>query len=132
MADDRVFIQCNVCGKKLFLGKQFGWEAFYWENYGKTNGDPNSPPLEDRLNEFFQEHVHLYSDKEHWNGNYSIVYESDNDGRFEDVWRSNDSVEVVRCKYCEWHDKCRYEQHLGLEGFCSKGERREEDADVNT
>lgn len=45
-----------------------------------------------------------------------------------DAEEIEDAVEVVRCRDCEWHDKCRYEQHLGLEGFCSKGERREDEA----
>lgn len=37
-----------------------------------------------------------------------------------------DAVPVVRCKDCYWHNQCRFEQELGLEGFCSKGERRED------
>ncbi len=35
-------------------------------------------------------------------------------------------VRVVRCRDCYWHSQCRFEQGLGLEGFCSKGERRVE------
>lgn len=38
-----------------------------------------------------------------------------------------DAVPVVRCRDCYWHTQCRFEQELGLEGFCSKGERREKD-----
>lgn len=80
MADDRIYIKCNICGGKLFLGKQFGWGAFYWQNYWKMNGDEEAPPLEDRLNKFFEGHVHPeYSqENEHWNGDFSIVYEWDN------------------------------------------------------
>lgn len=39
-----------------------------------------------------------------------------------------DASEVVRCRNCYWHSQCRFEQGLGLDGFCSKGEMRE-DAD---
>lgn len=34
---------------------------------------------------------------------------------------------LVRCRDCYWHSKCRFEQGLGLNGFCSKGERREDE-----
>lgn len=37
-----------------------------------------------------------------------------------------DVVKVVRCKDCLLHGVCRFEQGLGLNGFCSQGERREE------
>ena len=87
MADDRVYLQCNICGKKLFLGKQLGWSAFYWQNYGLINGDKKSPSLEYRLNKFFEDHFHPDADTEHWNGNYSIVYEIDNNGEFDSVWK---------------------------------------------
>lgn len=50
MANNRIYIRCNVCGEALFLGKQFG-EFFYWGNYRQEDGD-----LEDQLNGFFQEH----------------------------------------------------------------------------
>ena len=36
-----------------------------------------------------------------------------------------DVVEVVRCKDCLIHGVCRFEQGLGLDGFCSQGERKE-------
>jgi len=80
MADDRIYIKCNICGGKLFLGKQFGFGAFYWQNYGKMNGDEEAHPLEDRLNKFFEYHVHPeYSpENEHWNGDFCIDYEWDN------------------------------------------------------
>lgn len=77
MADDRIYLKCNICGETLFLGKQFGCEPYYWLNYGKINGDINSPSLEERLNDFYEKHVHLDGDYERWNGNYSIAYESD-------------------------------------------------------
>lgn len=80
MADDRIYIKCNICGGKLFLGKRFGFGAFYWQNYGKMNGDEEAHPLEDRLNKFFEYHVHPeYSpENEHWNGDFCIDYEWDN------------------------------------------------------
>ena len=30
---------------------------------------------------------------------------------------------LVRCKDCIFHQSCIHEQHLGLNGFCSYGER---------
>ena len=35
-----------------------------------------------------------------------------------------DVVEVVRCGRCEHEQYCRIAQHLGIDGYCSKGERR--------
>jgi len=32
--------------------------------------------------------------------------------------------EIIRCKDCLMHGVCRYEQYLGLDGYCSKAERR--------
>ena len=37
-----------------------------------------------------------------------------------------DVVEVVRCGECEREQYCRIAQHLGIDGYCSKGERRSE------
>ena len=31
--------------------------------------------------------------------------------------------EIVRCRECRWGYLCVTGQHLGLDGFCSKGER---------
>ena len=31
--------------------------------------------------------------------------------------------EIVRCRECRWGHLCVIGQHLGLDGFCSKGER---------
>ena len=77
MANDRIYLKCNICGKTLFLGKQYGYGSFLWLNYDKINGDISSPSLEERLNDFYDEHGHPDSDSEKWNGNYSIEYESD-------------------------------------------------------
>jgi hypothetical protein len=30
-------------------------------------------------------------------------------------------IVVVRCKDCKFHNNCKFEQHLGLDGFCSLG-----------
>ena len=35
--------------------------------------------------------------------------------------------EIVRCKDCLIHGICRFEQGLGLDGFCSQAERRTDD-----
>jgi len=32
--------------------------------------------------------------------------------------------EIIRCKECLMHGVCRFEQGLGLDGYCSKAERR--------
>ena len=32
-----------------------------------------------------------------------------------------DAVPVVRCRECRWGHLCVMGQHLGLDGFCSKG-----------
>ena len=32
--------------------------------------------------------------------------------------------EIIRCKECIRHGGCRYEQLLGLNGYCSQAERR--------
>lgn len=65
MADNRIYLRCKGCGKELFLGKRLGL-GYYWYNYGKDNNErfANEPnwkkqddrPLEDRLNEFYDEH----------------------------------------------------------------------------
>lgn len=34
--------------------------------------------------------------------------------------------EIIRCKDCLMHGVCRFEQGLGLDGYCSQAERREE------
>ena len=37
---------------------------------------------------------------------------------------SVDAVPVVRCKDCLMHGVCRFEQGLGLDGYCSQAGRR--------
>ena len=32
-------------------------------------------------------------------------------------------AKIVRCRECRWGTMCVTGQHLGLDGFCSKGER---------
>ena len=34
--------------------------------------------------------------------------------------------EIIRCKDCLMHGVCRLEQRLGVDGYCSEAERREE------
>lgn len=36
-------------------------------------------------------------------------------------------VKVVRCENCTMHNDCKFEQYQGLNGFCSLGERKEND-----
>ena len=40
-----------------------------------------------------------------------------------------DAVQVVRCKDCVSHNFCKFEQYLGLDGFCSYGGRKEDETD---
>ena len=35
--------------------------------------------------------------------------------------------EIIRCKECLMHGVCRFEQGLGLDGYCSQAERRTDD-----
>ena len=34
-------------------------------------------------------------------------------------------TEIVRCKDCVWNRVCRFRQYLGLDGYCSRGERQD-------
>lgn len=72
MANNRIYLKCNACGEKLFLGK-CGQGEYYWINYDKENGDPNSPTLEDRLNMFYEKHC--FCKEGFGNGDYSIEYQ---------------------------------------------------------
>ena len=45
----------------------------------------------------------------------------------ERVKQDGDWVLITRCVDCCRHQNCLYEQHLGLDGFCSKGEPKEEE-----
>ena len=63
------------------------------------------------------------SDMQKWDGGCWIRYRL-----FEKTLDNEitiDAVEVVRCKDCIALQHCRFTQGLGLDGFCSKGERRE-------
>lgn len=44
----------------------------------------------------------------------------------DDMKKTPDKVHVVRCKDCVSIQYCRFAQGLGLDGFCSKGERKNE------
>lgn len=35
--------------------------------------------------------------------------------------------EIILCKECIMHGVCRFEQGLGLDGYCSQAERRTDD-----
>lgn len=68
MANNRLYLRCNACGKKLFLGKSF-LMGYYWENYAK-----DGKHLEDKLNEFYDEHT--YCEGGYDDGDFSLEYES--------------------------------------------------------
>ena len=48
MANNRIYLRCKGCGATLFLGKTF-LRGYYFDRYG-------GPPLEDRLNDFYETH----------------------------------------------------------------------------
>ena len=123
MANNRIYLRCNECGEMLYLGKSF-LQGYYWVNYGKENGDPNSPPLEDRLNEFF--HKHTYCGDNGSDGDYSIEYEFPIDSVARKVVPCNAckhyvfSIQNGRSDYCNlW--SCQ----VDFEGYCWKGEPTE-------
>ena len=86
MANNRIYLRCNGCGKTLFLGKTY-WGGYYWENLGA--------PLERTLNDFYDEHT--YCGDAWGDGDFSIQYEFPlDDGeakyiRVEDVGKENPS-----------------------------------------
>lgn len=70
------------------------------------------------------------------NGKYRIIYEiggvpcracevDDVKAELEEA-PTIDAVEVVRCKDCVILQYCRFAQGLGLDGFCSQGDRKNE------
>lgn len=70
MANNRLYIKCNVCGETLFIGKSFGG-GFYYHNYGD---DPRS--LAEKLNDFYDRHAYC-SVGDTWGdeGSFSLEYE---------------------------------------------------------
>ena len=48
MANNRIYLKCSKCVETLFLGKTFG-DGYYYQNY-------HDIPLEESLNEFYDEH----------------------------------------------------------------------------
>lgn len=53
MANNRIYLTCLECGEQICIGKSF-CEGAYYKNYSDI-------PLEDRLNDFYEKHVHLES-----------------------------------------------------------------------
>lgn len=92
MADNRIYLRCKGCGRVLLLGKRLGG-GYYWHNYGKENNarlckEPgyrrrDDRPLEDRLNEFYDEHFCCGSEGPDC---FEIVYEMDEDFEEKVVW----------------------------------------------
>lgn len=58
MANNRIYIRCKGCGEELYLGKHFGVDSFYYNNY---NSDKT---LEEKLNAFYEKHA--------WCGGYPL------------------------------------------------------------
>lgn len=44
-----------------------------------------------------------------------------------DACPTADAVPVVRCKDCNQVQYCKFGQYLGLEGYCSLGDRKDDD-----
>ena len=57
-------------------------------------------------------------DKKNYSINAQAVYEAINNAPTEDV------AKVVRCKDCEAYDEYTFCEHMGMNGFCSYGERK--------
>lgn len=79
MANNRIYLKCNVCGKTLFLGKSY-LEGFFYTNYEQFR-DPNPATLEIKLNNFYDEHA--YCEGSHNDGDFSIEYENPLDSKEE-------------------------------------------------
>lgn len=116
MADDRIYLQCNICGDKFFLGKQFAWDAFYLEDYHYEHHHDKT--FIERLNEFYEAHNHIGEDVCRWNGNYSLVYESDDWSNWKDI--------AIPCQFkiTKDCDGCK-----GL-AMCEKNKKMDEVEDV--
>lgn len=77
------------------------------------------------MSEEYIRKVDAWSAVEQANGNITWAERDDCHKRLVNL-PSADVVPVVRCKDCDCHGTCTHEQYLGLDGFCSHGERREE------
>ena len=69
----------------------------------------------------YHETMEKDSDEQKWESGCWIRYKM-----FERVIDSMPSAEpeIIRCKDCLMHGFCRFEQGLGLDGYCSHAERR--------
>ena len=64
--------------------------------------------------------------EEDWDKIYDVDMDNTNSVTFQTKHgKEVEFVKVVRCKGCLIHGLCRFEQGLGLDGFCSKGERKD-------
>ena len=110
MADDRLYIQCNICGKKFFIGKQFAYGSFYLQDYYTDD-----KPFIDRLNEFYEDHNHCERYVCRWNGNYSLVYETDDWKNSTDIAIPYQYNETKECEGCEGLAMCEKNRRKGKE-----------------
>ena len=71
MANNRIYLKCNACGKTLFLGKSF-LNGYTYVNYDRIT-NPFAKSLETKLNDFYDEHT--YCGLSLNDGDFSIEYE---------------------------------------------------------
>lgn len=69
MADNRMYLKCNLCGKCTMLAKRFGitWGTREYEY-----------PMAIKIDKFFDKHELCLDSEENWEiDHYSLVYEND-------------------------------------------------------
>lgn len=54
MADNRIYLKCAVCGEGICIGKSF-YEGAYYPDTAYSNDY-----LVNRLNDFYEAHIHLF------------------------------------------------------------------------
>ena len=59
----------------------------------------------------------------HKNADTVLQYMKDISNKIKSL-KPADVAPVVRCRDCDCHGTCTHEQYLGMDGFCSHGERK--------
>lgn len=80
MADNRIYLKCSICGDELLLGKSF-YNGLYYKDYSNEG-----VALEDKLNKFYQDHIHFLADDCNLLGtNFYIYNECFTDERINEI-----------------------------------------------